>query len=194
MALHLVSGPAIEPVTVAEAKLHCKVDVTTDDALIANLIVAARQYAETFTQRAFISQTWDLKLDAFPCGVLTLPMPPVQSVTSITYLDTAGDAQAWSTALYQTDLPSGLFAAPARIAPAYGQSYPLTRSDVFNAVTVRFVCGYGASATAVPTMIREAVLLLVGWMYEQRQSTVEEGSVRTADLLLWSFKAFAYGH
>ena len=119
---------------------------------------AAREYLEAFTRRALLTQTWDLKLDAFPCAdeVIWLPKPPVASVTSITYLDTAGASQTWSSSLYRTDLPAGPMAQRARITPAYAQYYPSTYG-VTNAVTVRFVCGYGG-ATDVPAMLRACVL------------------------------------
>jgi uncharacterized phiE125 gp8 family phage protein len=146
MALSLVTGPSVEPVTLAEAKVHLRQDVADEDALITTLITAARQWTETFTHRALITQTWDLKLDDFPCdnADLELPLAPVASVTSISYVDTTGATQTWSASSYQTDLPTGPQAQRGRIAPAYAQYYPVPRSQL-NAVTVRFVAGYGAT-------------------------------------------------
>lgn len=187
MSLSLVTAPALEPITMADAKLHCKVDTTLEEPLFGPWITAARQYAETFTHRALLTQTWDLKLDRFPCGAIELPCPPVQSVTSVTYLDTAGASQTWSSSLYETDLPAGPQAMPGRLQPVYGEVYPLTR-EVFNAVTVRVVCGYGAAPSSVPALLREALLMLVARMYEKREARIVEGEVSTADALLWQYK------
>ena len=150
MALWLVTAPASEPITTAVAKLHLRVDHSVDDALIDTLCAAAREYVETGTGRKCITQTWDLKLDAFPCnnGAIWLAFPPVTSVTSITYVDTNGTTQTLSSALYTTDLPPGVASAYARIVPAYQQTWPLTR-EVPNAVVVRYACGF-ANAAAVP--------------------------------------------
>lgn len=155
MSLSLVTEPTLEPISLTEAKLHCKVDHTADDALFPTYIQAAREYGEGATFRAFCRQTFDFKLDEFPYdgGALVLPKAPVRSITSITYLDTAGASQTWSSSLYLTDLPSGPKAQRARITPAYGESYPSTR-DVINAVTVRFVAGYAGATVTVSSITR----------------------------------------
>lgn len=194
MALSLVTAPSGEPISLTEAKNHLYVDMADDDDLIRGLIAASRQYAESYTHRALLTQTWDLKLDGFPCDVLTLPMPPVSSITSISYLDQANVSQVWSTSDYLTDLPSGPKASPARITPAYGVPWPFTLS-VMNAVTVRFVCGYG-TAKQVPDGILAAMKLLIGHWFEHRDAvhvgtgdTVTEVP-RSVDALLWQYKAF----
>ena len=143
MPLTLVTPPTLEPLTLAEATSHLRVDLNDDDDLITDLITAAREYAETVTRRALLTQTWDLKLDAFPASSGTpvrLPFPPLQSVTSIQYVDTNGDTQTWSSDDYIVDAPSGPQAVQGRITPAYQESYPTTRG-IINAVTIRFVTG-----------------------------------------------------
>jgi uncharacterized phiE125 gp8 family phage protein len=122
-----------------------------------------------------------------------LPKPPVQSVSSITYTDANGDAQTWSSANYTLSKSSGPHAAPAVIEPVYGVSWPVTR-NVIDAVTVRFVCGYGDAGSAVPEPIRAAMNLLITHWYEQR-GVVQVGNLVTplqhsVDALLWPFKAF----
>jgi uncharacterized phiE125 gp8 family phage protein len=123
-----------------------------------------------------------------------LPKAPVTSVTSVTYLDTSGVSQTWSSSLYLTDLPTGPHAARARITPAYAQYYPSTY-DVPNAVTVRFVAGY-TNADAVPMAIKAAMLFLIGHWYMNR-SAVAIGSNNiptaipmTVEALLWPFTTF----
>ena len=170
MALSLYAAPSIEPVSLDDAKGHLRVDVADEDGLIAGLIESARQWVEAFTHRKLLTQTWDLKMDAFPCGEIVLPFPPVSAVSSITYVDTSGTTQTWSASLYTTDLPSGPEAMPGRIVPVYGGYFPSTRC-VPNAVTVRFVCGY-ADEAAVPMSIRQAMLLLVGHWFAHRENVV----------------------
>jgi uncharacterized phiE125 gp8 family phage protein len=197
MALYLVTAPALEPVTVEEAKAHSRIDHSDDDALVASLIVAARQYVETYTQRALVTQTWDWKLDGFPCGAMTLPMPPTLSVTSITYLDTANVSQTWSAADYLTEFPVGEQAAPARITSDYGISYPSTYG-VMNAVTIRFVAGYAATAEAaviaIPASLKTVIKVLVAHWYEQRQPVLVGTTLvpvpTSVEALLWPYKVF----
>lgn len=192
MSLYLVTAPSVEPLTLAEAKRHLRVEVDNDNDLIRSLTVAAREHVEAQTGRRLVTQTWDLK-GAFPmCGPVWLPFAPATSVTSITYLDQAGVSQTWSSALYRVLLPTGPHAQRGYIEPAYGQSYPSTYA-VSEAVAVRFVCGYGASGASVPASILAAMKLLVGHWYEQRVA-VSEGNLTevplAVDRLLWPFKVF----
>jgi len=166
MGLKLVTAPAEEPVSLALAKAHLRVTASEEDALIQSLIIAARDQAETFTRRRFITQTWDLVLDCFPWWRLELPNAPLQSVSSITYIDTAGGSQTLDAAKYLVDAKTD----PGRLEPAYGEVWPTTRLQM-NAVTVRFVCGYGLAA-AVPQPIKHAMLLLIGHLYQNREAIV----------------------
>lgn len=153
--LHLVTAPAYEPLSLAEAKLFLKVETTADDPLISSMIRVAREYAEKFTQTALVQQTWDDKRDgvrADECGLIVLEKPPVQSVV-ITYVDTNGDTQTWSSAEYRTDLPSDFH--KARIEPAYGYSYPQVR-DVINSFTIRQVCGYTGASKSISSITRSS--------------------------------------
>ena len=87
MPLQLVIPPAEEPVSLMDAKLHLRVDFDEDDTLIASLISAARQAAETLTGRQFGTARWKLVLDGFPRSAIALAKFPVQSVVAINYLD-----------------------------------------------------------------------------------------------------------
>src|SRR5688500_7412341 len=105
MALTLVTAPsASDPViTLPEAKMHCRAMEIDEDALLTSLVTAATSWAESYTRRAFVTQTWDLKLESFyDCdyyrdGAVWLPKAPVASITSITYVDSNGTTQTWST-------------------------------------------------------------------------------------------------
>lgn len=190
MTLKLITAPATEPVTLAEAKAQCRVDGADEDALITALIVAARQEAEHALGRALITQTWERVVDAFPQAELELGMPPVQSITSITYVDQAGSTQTLAGAAYVLDADS----TPAFVLPAVTYSWPDTL-DTANAVRVRFVAGYG-NAAAVPQAIKTWVLMRVATLYKFREEaavgvSVTEVPSRHLDRLLDPYRVWA---
>ncbi len=176
----------MDPVSLAEAKAMLKFDdsLTLDDALIVAFLKTAVAAAENFLNRRLITQTWDLKRDAFPCGTIYLPYGQLQSVTSVSYLDTAGANQTWATNRYRVDADS----EPGRITPAYGEIYPCTH-PVTHAVTIRFVCGYGDASGDVPEEIRLAILLATRIWYDQRS----DGSLpKSAEMLLWPHRLLEF--
>jgi len=191
--LTVVTPPAAEPVSVAEAKAHLRLETADEDALVTALVKAAREHAEDFMGRAFVTRVYDLTLDRFPwssravsvgAGAIVVPRPRLQSVESITYVDESGVTQALSASKYLVDSKS----EPGRITPAYGETWPTTREQA-NAVTVRFTAGYGAAA-AVPDAIKTAIKLLVAHWYEHREQVNVGNIVNTmpfaVESLLWS--------
>jgi len=177
MSIVLKTPPALEPITLAEAKAHLRVDASDEDNYIAALIQAARATIEAWEWRSHITQTWELRLDAFPSGSwpIYVPRPPLQSVTSpIAYIDANGVAQSLLAAKYDVDSKS----EPGRIKPIYGEVWPTTRPGILNAVTVTYVAGYGAAAASVPARTKHAIKLLVGLWYEQREPIVT-GTIST---------------
>ena len=194
MTLKLITAPATEPVTSSEAKSHLRVDTTADDTLIGTLITAARQHVENHLRRALITQTWELVMDAFPAGdVIRLPRPPLVSVTSIKYTDVAGSESTFSSAAYVVDTDS----TKGRVVLKSGESWPSDTLAAANGVRVRYVAGYG-SAAAVPNPIRQAVLLLIGTLYENRESVLVAQGVTVAQLpfgveaLLMPYRIFGW--
>lgn len=172
--LQIVTPPAAEPVSLDEAKLHLRVDGTAEDTLITSLIAAARQEIEFETGRALMTQTWDYWLDGWPCGgVLALPLPPLQSVTSIKYFDTANAEATLASSSYYVDVGS----TPGRVVLNYGQAWPATMLRPANGVCVRFVAGFGNSA-AVPAKLTLALKVLLAWLYENRG----DGSAQSPEL------------
>lgn len=165
MPLIVINPPSEEPVTLVEAKLHCKVDGSDDDALITALITAMREQAEHRIGRALCTQTLESVLDAFPDAV-KLPKPPTASVTSVKYLDADGLLQTLDAVAYTVDKDS----EPGWVVPAYGLAWPDTRTEP-NAVRVRYVAGYGAAA-AVPKSIKAWILMAVGTLYSQREGII----------------------
>lgn len=175
-SLSLVTPPGGEPVTLAEVKAWARIDTSEDDALLTGLIADARQHfdgKDAWFGRALMTQTWDLFMDCFPYEADTpyddapgicVPLPPLQAVTSINYIDSAGTPTLLAGAEYLVDSKS----EPGRIVPAFGKVWPATRTTI-NAVTVRFVAGYGA-ASAVPQPILEWIKQATAYLYEHREA------------------------
>ena len=179
MPLQLVIPPAEEPVSLAEARLHLRVDFTDDDALITSLISAARQAAETLTGRQFVTARWKLVLDRFPgaCGssdaagqtfslpghAILLPKCPVQSVVAIESLDMANTLQTMPPGEYTIDTAC----EPARVTPVFGGLWPISLPQI-GAVSVTFDAGYG-DAASVPEGIKSWIKLRVGSLYAHRE-------------------------
>lgn len=178
----VTSGPSTEPVTATEAKLHCKVDNTADDALFTILIQAAREYVEQYCNIALVTETITEYFDAFPAGdVLTLSVSPLQTVTSITYVDSAGATQTLSSGLYNVDTAH----QPARVFLDEGQTWPETYGQR-NCITVVYTAGFGAAA-AVPAKLKLALLMSIAERYNNRQDGPK--TYRTAvEVLLDDYK------
>jgi len=178
MALTVDTEPAAEPILKAEAKTHLRVDHTGDDTYITTLCTVARRWAERWTRRAMITQTLRLTLDALPGfdGIIELPRPPLQSITSIAYIDTAGASQTLAASKYRVETKS----APGRVEPAWGETWPSTRSIV-GAVTIIYKAGYGTGGSSVPAEMIQAMLLLIGDLYSHREITVVGISTSTLE-------------
>lgn len=168
MKLVLVSGPDNEPVDLIEAKVHLRVDVEDDDDLIEGLITAARQHIELVTQRALITQTWEYVLDAFPAAEIRLPRPPLQLVGSIVYKLEDGTEVTLDPSTHIVDTK----AEPGLIVPAVGETWPTDTLYPTGAITIEYDAGYGDIAADVPMGLRQAILLIVGHWYENRESVV----------------------
>lgn len=162
MPLQLVTPPALEPVTLSEARLHLRVDTADDDPLIGALISAARLHAEMLTARQFLPARWRLVLDRFTPMVL-LNRSPVVSVISVRYLDMGGLWQIMPATDYVVESSS----EPARITPSFGKIWPPTLPQI-GSVEILFDAGY-ADATKVPDGIKRWMLLRVGSLYQHRE-------------------------
>jgi uncharacterized phiE125 gp8 family phage protein len=174
MGLKLITPPAVDPITLVEAKAHLRVIDNDDDTYITALIKSATANAEAWLGRAMIDQTWDLYLDAFPTLAgfeIKIPKPPLIEVTQIAYDDPNGDEQIVASSDYYADTVS----EPGWVVPQGTLSWP-TPIDAINCVRVRFRAGYLDTSSpplnAVPFDLKAGILLAVGSMYENREDIV----------------------
>ena len=173
------TSPAVEPVTVAEAKAHLRVDVSDDDTYIGTLITAAREWCEQYLDRTLVNTQWVMRFDSFPpdgTQDIELPRPPMSmagttTAVSLTFTSETGGTQAYSTNSFRVDRN----ATPGAVKTLYGQTWPPHLMDD-NAVSVTWWAGYGSAGSSVPAAVRHAILMLVGNWYENR-STVLVGSI-----------------
>lgn len=169
MQILVTAAPTVEPVSLADVKGQLRVLHTNEDATIARLARVARSMIEGKVSRALMDQGIRLELPAFPVsGVIRLPRPPVISVTSVHYRDTAGATQTLDPSLY-------VFTADEltpRITIADGAAWPETQTHPA-AVFVDYRAGFGTTPEAVPEDLRHAILLTVEHFYANRGATVE---------------------
>lgn len=193
--------PVVEPVSLAEAKAHLRVDSEAEDELILALIQAAREWVEVYLDRTLITTQWTMKMDSFPTMArqlseayvdrtfiatqqsvradifppdIELPRPPMSRTTTdvtISYVTAEGVSTTLSTSLYRVDRDS----TPGVVRPPYAGTWPVHRVDQ-NAVSISWYAGYGDSGDKVPRAIRHAMLMLASFWWEHR-GAVLTGSI-----------------
>lgn len=167
MATKIISAPASEPVSLSEAKLHCKIDHDVDDGLLAIFITAARLKAEHITGRVLVTQTLEMALCAFPSAQIMMPVAPVQSIVSIQYLDETGALLTLPAQSYSLEN----YALSNTIQLKAGAQWPATMVDA-NAVKIQFIAGYG-DASLVPAGIKSWMLLTIESLYRNRGAVTD---------------------
>ena len=173
--------PAVEPVTLAEAKAHLRVDTADDDTYISGLITAAREWVEVYLDRTLIHTQWVMRFDSFPDNgteSIELPRPPMvaagtATAVTVTMTLATGSTAEFSTSAYRVDR----YATPGEIQTVYAGTWPADRRDDDNAASATWWAGYGASGTSVPATVRHAILMLAAHWYESRQAAVATGAV-----------------
>ncbi|WP_193171259.1 head-tail connector protein [Nisaea nitritireducens] len=175
MALVRTEEPSGDVVAATDLYAHLRVDLiggatapddANDIAALQDSAVGYLDGASGILNRALLTQKWELRLDRFgPC--IEIPLPPLQSVDEIRYIDTAGAEQTLPPVDYRV-IENGEM--PAEVVPAYGASWPSVLSTL-QAVTVVFTCGYGDAAD-IPAPIKQAIKLMVGEWYSKREATV----------------------
>lgn len=164
MKYQISSQPAVEPVSLSEAKDHLRIDGSDEDTYLATIITASRKYCEQYCNRAFITQTWLQYPSDFTDGI-KLSINPVQSVTSITYYDTDGNSQTLAANQYQVDLSADI----CRIYEAVNVDFPDVQDEKINPITITYVSGYGDAATDVPMDIIHAIKLMISHLFQNRE-------------------------
>lgn len=197
--LSLLTAATDTPVSLTEAKAHLRVTTADEDTLIGALIAAATEDAENITRRALMPQQWLYAADCFPGAVypagrfttwgyhyidahqspheIILRRPPVSGVDSVKYVDATGALTTLDPAGYQVAKANEY---SARVVPAYGTCWPVTREQP-EAVQITFTCGY-ADASSVPGPIKAWILLRIGALYENRESIVVGQRLVSLDL------------
>lgn len=175
MSLVLTSGPALEPITLAEAKAHLRLDTNADDALVQSLIITSRLHIEAALSIALITQSWSWTMDRWPKAMrLVLPIRPVTAVAHI---------KLWRNDATSETLPLEGFILdgqgnPPRLIPGSLVSFPEPERPV-NGIEIALTVGFGPAPSDVPATIRHALLLLVAHWYEHREP-VEIGAAINA--------------
>lgn len=179
--LQRIAGPDVEPLTLEQARQYLKLDpdLTAENDLVSDLIVAAREATEDFCKRTWVESTWLLTLEAFPDHPdpddprIALPMGPVLSVIRVSYTDQQGAPQE------VIDYQSALETVPAWIAPPLNQCWPFARCGA-GAVQIEYRAGYASGgsptdASRVPAMVRQTMrAILAVWFEERAQVDVED--------------------
>lgn len=189
-SLELITPPTALALTEDQARAHSRIDPALVDASIAVKAAAAIAACEGYTGRQLVTATWELRLSTwYECGiyrtsgpggpgVIRIPLPPLQSLTSVKYLDEDGVETTLAALAYVVSLGSGPKAPRAGIFPAYGTVWPTARVQP-GSIKVRFVAGYGAAATAVPPELTQGMLLWFGESYERREEATIGASQST---------------
>lgn len=154
-----------EPITLEEAKLHLKIDIVDDDALITALISTAREMAEHESGQIFITKTIELVYDSAPNSI-EIPHRPLQEVMKIETVSDAGVKSEVSNTLYDVDTSGQIL--PGRVRLKEGCTWPDHRDFASFIITIK--AGYGDTADDVPTPIKQAILQTIGHLYENRES------------------------
>lgn len=165
-----------EVITLSEARLHLRLDTEgsppshPDDSIVSALIIAARENAESHTGLAIAESSYTLALDAFPIDAIELFLSPVQSITSVTYVDSGGATQTLTNTKYQLDN----YSSPAKLFPL--EPWPATKVKP-NAVLINFIAGFTDGSPnnyPLPISLKQAMFIMIGTWYENRESIAEK--------------------
>ena len=189
MSIKIITPAVAEPLSLSDVKTFLRVDSSAEDTLISAMITASRQLCEQYMRRILITTTIEEYFDYFPpykfgqSDIIYLSAGPVQSITSVKYLDGVGTEITVNASKYRTDIIS----EPARIISTDGW---FDTEDTINVVTVRSVVGYSA-ASDVPGPIKQAMLLIIADMYEKRQDSIKQMPT-ASEYLMKPYRIFTF--
>jgi len=195
MRLFQIAPPAVEPVTLTEAKEYLALPLasTSQDSIVNSFIAAARAHIEAVTNRALLRQRWMVSIDSFPTAFadreIHLPLGRCLSVETLQYRDTNGD---WQTEAGPAESPPGtmfevdLYSQGAGIIrPAGSNVWPSTWT-AGSAVRISATFGYGSARADLPPDLRQAVLVRIADLYEGRSEA--EGASDVSALMAKPYK------
>lgn len=168
MGLKLITAPVVEPITLSEAKLHCKIETADLDSAVTGWIASARDQVEHRTGRCLITQTWLYTADSFKSCSIELPGSPVQQIDFVKYLDLNGTLQTVSGADYQL-INDELIAS---VIPVYGKSWPAARNYP-GSVQIQYKAGFGDAAANIPASVKSWMLLAIDTWYKNSSAVNE---------------------
>lgn len=168
--LKLITPPIVEPITLNEAKRHLRIglDESDEDGDILDLISVAREYCEGTQKKVYNTQTWQLTLDSFPQMPIKIPKPPFQTLENVVYKDVNGNEVNMALNNFAVDNDS----EQGRITFAPYKSWPSVNLWPISAVKFKFKAGYGDDPVNVPEKVKQAMKLLIGYWYENREAAV----------------------
>jgi uncharacterized phiE125 gp8 family phage protein len=167
----LLSGPAIEPVSVAEAKAWLRVELSEEDALISTLITSARLVLEAYTRLLFIEQSWKIVYDIWPEGHrIHIPLAPFISLDALNFYDSAGEPVVVPPADYMVD------PAP-QCARILFKTAPPQPGRTEAGIELRVKAGFGLARTDVPAPLRQALMMLVARWFENRGDVAADATI-----------------
>jgi uncharacterized phiE125 gp8 family phage protein len=185
----IIATSGVEPITIAEVETHSRLGsgyiASLGETSSANIFIAAvRQRCEAITRRQLITAIKELILDRFPPNrtPIEIPLPPLQAINSITYIDPGGAIQTLNPSLYRVVSGSGPKRQPAIVLPIYGQTWPAALDDLA-VVTINYTAGYGSDGTTVPEGIKQWMLLNIANLWENRETeTMAAGRLTQIDI------------
>lgn len=162
-----ITQPAVEPVSLGEAKVQARVDTEADDAYIQALIAVARQYVEDILDITLLSTVWESSYDLFPVWAIVLPRPMLQAA-NITVTYRLGDGATSTKSSAAGDFQVDTRTVPGRIYPNWSDTWPGVRGDE-NSVVVNYTAGFGPDGSSVPPVYKHLMMMLVAHWYDTRQ-------------------------
>lgn len=160
MNIKLKTPPAVEPISLTEAKLHLRVDHSAEDAYIGSLIVAARQFSENYQRRAYVQQVYEIAFDKLE-KIIKLPRPPLIAVDEVKVYYKDGTDEDLTGFAYDNRKEPGLVLVEEIATKELRES---------SGVVITFKAGYGTTAASVPQAIKQAMMMLIGLWYENREA------------------------
>jgi uncharacterized phiE125 gp8 family phage protein len=181
MTIKIITPVGEEPISIDDVKDQLRIDTADEDDYIADLIFAARDYAQGYTGRALATQTLELLLDRFPvCNSIFLPRPPLQSVVSVIYKTTDGTEKIL---VENIDFIVDDDLSPGRIALPHQKSWPSEVLYPVSPIRIRYVAGYNCTTSLIPYSLKAGMLLHVGLLYKYRDEEIPPGALNTVKRL-----------